>query len=287
MARLLVVGANGMLGREVVAAARAAGHEVTARDVESIDITDAAGTAQIVAADAPRAVVNCAAFTDVDGAEEREQDALAVNGTGAGNLAAAAAAAGARIVHPSTDYVFPGDASDPYVESSPTGPRSAYGRTKLAGELAVAAANPGHAIVRTAWLFGVHGRNFVDTILRLASERETIQVVDDQVGSPTWAGHLAPALVELAGRETTGIFHAAGAGRCSWFQLAREAVARAGIRCEVEPTTTAAFPRPAPRPAFSALASERGADAITLPPWQEGLAGFLAERAHTTTGAMR
>lgn len=287
MARLLVVGANGMLGREVVAAARVAGHEVTGRDVESIDITDAPATARLVAADAPQAVVNCAAFTDVDGAEQREQDALAVNGAGAGNLAAAAAAAGARIVHPSTDYVFPGDASEPYVESSPTGPRSAYGRTKLAGELAVAAAHPDHAIVRTAWLFGVHGSNFVDTILRLASERETIQVVDDQVGSPTWAGHLAPALVELAGREATGIFHAAGAGRCSWFQLAREAVARAGIPCEVEPTTTAAFPRPAPRPAFSVLASERGADAITLPPWREGLAGFLAERANTTTGAIR
>jgi dTDP-4-dehydrorhamnose reductase len=285
--RLLVVGANGMLGREVVAAARAAGHDVTGRDVESIDITDADGTARIVAADAPGAVVNCAAFTDVDGAEQRERDALAVNGTGAGNLAAAAAAAGARIVHPSTDYVFPGDASEPYVESSQTGPRSAYGRTKLAGELAVAAANPRHAIVRTAWLFGVHGKNFVDTILRLASERDSIQVVDDQIGCPTWAGHLAPALVELTGRDATGLFHVAGAGCCSWFELATEAVRRSAIACDVEPTTTDAFPRPAPRPAFSVLASERGADAITLPPWQQGLAGFLAERANTTNGAVR
>lgn len=285
--RLLVVGANGMLGREVVAAARAAGCEVIGRDVESIDITDAPGTARIVAADAPDAVVNCAAYTDVDGAEEHEDAALAVNGAGAGNLAAAAAAAGARIVHPSTDYVFPGDAGEPYVESSQTGPRSAYGRTKLAGEQAVAAANPDHAIARTAWLFGVHGKNFVDTILRLAGERDAIQVVDDQVGCPTWAGHLAPALVELAGRDATGIFHVAGGGRCSWFELAREAVARSGIACEVEPTTTDAFPRPAPRPAFSVLASERGAGAITLPPWQEGLAGFLTERENTTTGAMR
>lgn len=285
--RLLVVGANGMLGREVVAAARAAGCEVTGRDVESIDITDAPGTARIVAADAPDAVVNCAAYTDVDGAEEHEDAALAVNGAGAGNLAAAAAAAGARIVHPSTDYVFPGDAGEPYVESSQTGPRSAYGRTKLAGEQAVAAANPDHAIARTAWLFGVHGKNFVDTILRLAGERDAIQVVDDQVGCPTWAGHLAPALVGLAQSRATGIFHVAGGGRCSWFELAREAVARSGIACEVEPTTTDAFPRPAPRPAFSVLASERGADAITLPPWQEGLAGFLTERENTTTGAMR
>lgn len=282
--RLLVVGANGMLGREVVAAARAAGHEVVARDVESIDIVDAEGCARVLAADAPDAVVNCAAFTDVDGAEDQEDVALAVNGEGAGNLAAAAAAIDARIVQLSTDYVFPGDAGEPYVESSQTGPRSAYGRTKLAGELAVAAADPDHAIVRTAWLFGVHGRNFVDTILRLAAERDSIEVVDDQVGCPTWAGHLAPVIVRLAESGETGIFHAAGGGRCSWFELAREAVERSGIGCEVAPTTTEAFPRPAPRPAFSVLASERG---IALPQWQEGLAGFLAERANTTSGAMR
>ena len=283
MARLLVVGANGMLGREVVAAARTAGHEVVGRDVESIDIVDAEGCARVLRADAPDAVVNCAAFTDVDGAEDQEDVALAVNGEGAGKLAAAAAAVGARLVQLSPDYVCPGDASAPDVESSPTGPRSAYGRTKLAGELAVAATNPDHAIVRTAWLFGVHGKNFVDTILRLARERDSIQVVDDQVGCPTWAGHLAPEIVRLADSDATGIFHAAGAGRCSWFELAREAVERSGSTCEVEPTTTESFPRPAPRPAFSVLASRRG---IALPPWQDGLAGFLAERANTTTGAM-
>ena len=290
--KLLVVGAYGMLGREVVAAATAAGHTVIERDVDSIDIVDAEFTTEVVTGDAPDAVVNCAAFTDVDGAEDQEDVALAVNGAGAGNLAHAAAAAGARIVHLSTDYVFPGDATEPYVESSPTGPRSAYGRTKLAGELEVAAANPNHAIARTAWLFGAHGKNFVDTILRIAAERDTIQVVDDQQGCPTWAGHLAPALVTLAEREATGIFHVAGGGRCTWFDLAREALAATGSTCTVEPTTTEAFPRPAPRPAFSVLATERGADAVLLPPWEEGLAGFLASRPRpgtdiTTTGDAR
>jgi dTDP-4-dehydrorhamnose reductase len=290
--RLLVVGAYGMLGREVVAAASAAGHTVIERDVDSIDIVDPEFTTRVVAGDAPDVVINCAAFTDVDGAEDQEDVALEVNGDGAGNLAAAAAAAGARIIHISTDYVFPGDATEPYVESDATGPRTAYGRTKLAGERAVAHANPNHAIARTSWLFGVHGKNFVDTILRLAATRESIQVVDDQEGCPTWAGHLAPALITLAESGATGIFHAGGGGRCTWFDLATAAVEATGSTCRVEPTTSDAFPSPTPRPAMSVLVSERGADAVELPPWQEGLAGFLAERPTpgtdiTTTGDQR
>ncbi|HVP01198.1 MAG TPA: dTDP-4-dehydrorhamnose reductase [Solirubrobacteraceae bacterium] len=283
--RLLVVGAAGMLGHALGPAARAAGHEVVERDIDSIDITDVAATRAIVSADAPQVVINLAAWTDVDGAEEHEDVALRVNGDGAGNLAAAAREAGARIVQISTDYVFPGDAHEPYVESDPTGPRSAYGRTKLAGEQAVAAANPDHVIARTAWLYGAGGKNFVDTMLALGAEREEVRVVDDQVGCPTWTGHLAPALLTLAAGRATGIFHAAGGGRCSWFDLARAALEAAGATCRVVPTTTAEFPRPAPRPAFSVLATERGADAVHLPAWREGLAGFLAERADTTTTA--
>ncbi len=290
--KLLVVGAYGMLGREVVAAAGAAGHTVIERDVDSIDIVDAEFTTDVVTGDAPDVVVNCAAFTDVDGAEDQEDVALEVNGDGAGNLAAAAAAAGARIIHLSTDYVFPGDAAEPYVESDVTGPRTAYGRTKLAGEIAVARANPNHAIARTSWLFGAHGKNFVDTILRLATDRDTLQVVDDQEGCPTWAGHLAPALITLAEGDATGIFHAGGGGRCTWFDLATAAVTATGLPCRVEPTTSEAFPSPTPRPAFSVLATERGADAVHLPPWEEGLAGFLAGRPVpgtdiTTTGDPR
>jgi len=290
--KVLVVGAYGMLGREVVAAAEGAGHTVIERDVDSIDIVDPEFTTEVVTGDAPDAIINCAAFTDVDGAEDQEDVALEVNGAGAGNLAHAAAEAGARIVHLSTDYVFPGDATQPYVESDATGPRTAYGRTKLAGELEVAAANPDHAIARTAWLFGAHGKNFVDTILKLAATRETLQVVSDQEGCPTWAGHLAPALVTLAEANATGIFHAAGGGRCTWFDLATAALAATGSPCRVEPTTSEAFPSPTPRPAFSVLGTERGADAVHLPPWEEGLAGFLAGRPVagtdiTTTGDPR
>ncbi|CAB4916356.1 unannotated protein [freshwater metagenome] len=277
--RILVVGAYGMLGREAMAAARVAGHDVEGRDVDTLDIVDPQAALEVVADTEPDAVINCAAFTNVDAAEDQEDVALAVNGDGAGNLAAAAAAHGARIVHVSTDYVFPGDATRPYVESDATGPRSAYGRTKLAGELAVARANPDHVIARTAWLFGVHGRNFVDTMLELGASRDSVAVVDDQVGCPTWAGHLAPALVTLAQRPATGLFHTAGAGSCTWFDLTRAAFDATDTACSVEPTTTANFPRPAPRPAFSVLVSERGADAVVLPPWEEGLAGYLAARA--------
>jgi dTDP-4-dehydrorhamnose reductase len=186
-------------------------------------------------------------------------------------------------VHVSTDYVFDGGAREPYAEDHPVAPVGAYGRTKLAGEQEVAAASEDHAIVRTAWLFGTGGRNFVDTVLSLAAEREELEVVADQVGSPTWTGHLAPALVEVAERADTGILHAVGAGHCSWYELAVETVDRAGLLCRVVPTTTVRFPRPAPRPAFSVLGRTRRESPV-LPPWQEGLAGHLAAKVPMEAG---
>ncbi len=181
------------------------------------------------------------------------------------------------MVHVSTDYVFDGSATEPYLESEPVSPQSAYGRSKLAGEAAIEAAGGDYAIVRTAWLFGAGGTNFVDTMLQARpAEREQIEVVTDQIGCPTWTGHLAPALVACAAADETGIFHAVGGGRCSWFDLASETIALAGLSCKVEPTTTESFPRPAPRPAFSVLGSERGGEAIVLPDWHEGLRGYLA-----------
>jgi dTDP-4-dehydrorhamnose reductase len=270
--RLLVTGAAGMLGRDVVAAAGDAGHDVVALARADLDITDAAAVRAAVHAARPDAVVNCAGWTDVDGAEAEEAAATAVNGDGAGNVAAAAG--DALVVHVSSDFVFDGRAREPYPEDAPTGPLSAYGRSKLAGERAVMKAQR-HAIVRTAWLFGPHGRNFVDTMRRLGGERDELAVVDDQVGSPTYTGHLAPALVAIAERGPTGIVHAAGAGRCSWFDLARATFEEAGIACRVRPQSTADAGRPAPRPAFSALASTRG-DAPVLPPWREGLRAHLA-----------
>jgi dTDP-4-dehydrorhamnose reductase len=272
--RLLVTGAAGMLGTEVVAAA--AGHEVAGLTRADLDITDARAVRAAVRDARPDAVINCAAYTNVDGAEADEAAATAINGDGAGHVAAAAAEHGAHIVHVSTDYVFAGDATEPYREDAPTGPRTAYGRSKLAGERRVAAAGP-HAIVRTAWLFGPHGPNFVDTMLRLGAERDELSVVDDQVGCPTYAGHLAAALVEIAQARTPGVLHVAGGGSCTWYDLARATFARAGLAVTVHPCTTADFPRPAPRPAYSVLGSTRR-DAPVLPPWQDGLAAHLTAR---------
>jgi dTDP-4-dehydrorhamnose reductase len=220
-------------------------------------------------------VINCAAWTDVDGAEADEEAATAINGAGAGHVAAAAAEAGALLVHVSTDYVFDGDADEPYAETDATGPRSAYGRSKLAGEHSIAAATDRAAIVRSSWLFGPHGRNFVDTMRRLAAERDELAVVDDQVGCPTYTGHLAPALVAIAENGTTGVLHVAGGGRCSWFDLAVATFGETGLSCHVRPQSTADLGRPAPRPAFSALRSTRS-DAPVLPHWREGLRAHLA-----------
>jgi dTDP-4-dehydrorhamnose reductase len=270
--RLLVTGAAGMLGRDVVAAAGDAGHEVVALARADLDITDSAAVHAAVHAARPDAVINCAAWTDVDGAEAAEEEATAVNGTAAGYLAAA----GALLVQVSTDYVFDGRAREPYAEDAPPAPQSAYGRSKLAGERAVAAAAPDRsAIVRSSWLFGPHGRNFVDTMRRLAAERDEIAVVDDQVGCPTYTGHLAPALVTVAERGLTGVLHVAGGGHCSWLELAEATFAEAGLTCRVRPQSTADLGRPAPRPAFSALTSTRS-DGPVLAPWREGLRAHLA-----------
>jgi dTDP-4-dehydrorhamnose reductase len=274
--RLLVIGAAGMLGTDLLAAARAAGHETAGLDLPEIDITDAASTRAVVAGHEPDAVINCAAYTNVDGAETDEQRATEINGAGAGNVAAAAAAAGAHVVQISTDYVFDGSASRPWPEDSPTGPRTAYGRSKLAGEIAVAEAAPdSYAIARTAWLFGPHGKNFVDTMLRLASERDELKVVDDQVGCPTYAGHLAVALVEIAERRLTGIHHTAGSGSCTWWDLAVATFERTGTEIKVNRGSTEELGYPAPRPLYSVLGVTRD-DTPRLPRWQDGLDAHLA-----------
>ncbi len=279
--RLLVTGAAGMLGRDVVAAANDAGHEVVALARADLDIADAAAVRAAVLDARPDAVINCAAWTDVDGAEAEEAAATAVNGDGAGHVAAAAAEAGAHLLHVSTDYVFDGAAREPYPEDAPTAPASAYGRSKLAGERAVTAAGGEHAIVRTAWVFGPHGRNFVDTMRRLGADRDEVRVVDDQVGSPTYTGHLATALMSAAEDRLTGVLHVTASGRCSWFELARATFEEVGSACRVLPQTTAELGRPAPRPAFSVLASTRR-DAPVLPDWREGLRAHLA-RVEVTT----
>jgi dTDP-4-dehydrorhamnose reductase len=279
--RLLVTGAAGMLGTDVAAAA--GGHDVVAFARADLDITDADAVRAAVRDSRPDAIVNCAAWTDVDGAETAEAEATLVNGDGAGHLAAAAAEVGAHIVHVSTDYVFAGDATAPYPENAPTGPIGAYGRSKLAGELAVAAAAPAaHAIVRTAWVFGPHGKNFVDTMLRLGAERDELTVVDDQLGCPTYTGHLGPALVAIAEARRRGVLHVGGGGACTWWELACATFERAGLAVNVHRGTTAGFGAPAPRPAYSVLGSTRS-DAPALPAWQEGLAAHLIAREVLTS----
>jgi dTDP-4-dehydrorhamnose reductase len=224
---------------------------------------------------APQAIVNCAAWTDVEGAEDTESAALAVNGAGAGNLARAASAAGAQLVQVSTDYVFDGTATRPYVESDPTNALSAYGRTKLAGEQEIAAASPEHAIVRTAWLFGPGGSNFVTTMLRLAAgARDELAIVTDEVGCPTYTRHLAPRLIEFAEHRTPGVIHLAGSGHCSRNEFAKAIFAQAGLGLTVTATTQAELAMKAPRPAWSVLGSEREIE--PLPPWRDGLVAYCA-----------
>jgi dTDP-4-dehydrorhamnose reductase len=277
--KLLVTGAAGMLGRDVMLAAGNAGHDVVGFGHSELDVTDAATVEKKFGLERPDVVINCAAWTDVDGAVEAEEAAMAVNGTGAGNLAAAAAAVDASVVYVSSDYVFDGAKGAPYVEADQPAPLSAYGRTKLAGEEATAAANKRHFVVRSAGLFGIGGPNFVETMLRLATAQNEVLVVRDQIGSPTYTWHLAYGVVRLIEGIEFGIHHMAAAGQCSWYEFAREIFEQAKVECKVLSTTTEEFGRPAARPPFSALPSPRE-HAIRLPPWQQGLAGYLTQR-HT------
>jgi dTDP-4-dehydrorhamnose reductase len=282
--RLLVAGARGMLGADITRAGERAGHELILLTRAQLDISDAEAVEAAVRDSRSEAVVNCAAWTDVDGAESNPEGARAVNAIGAGNLARAAATAGIQLVHVSTDYVFNGDAPldaagerRPYVEADPTGPRSVYGQTKLEGERLILEASRLHTVARSSWLFGVDGGNFVDTMLKLAAERDAVRVVDDQVGCPTWTGHLAHGLLGLIEREVRGLVHLAGAGHISWNGFAKEIFRQAELGCRVEPSTTAEMARPAPRPPWSAIESERP-DVIPMPDWRDGLAGYLAAR---------
>jgi dTDP-4-dehydrorhamnose reductase len=256
-----------MLGHDVVAVLRAGGADVAALTRADLDITDATAVRAAIARH--DIIVNAAAWTDVDGAETAYDEALAVNGTGAGVVAEACRAAGARMIHLSTDYIFPGNAAAPYPEDAPTDPVNAYGHSKLAGERAVLAA--GGTVVRTAWLYGAHGPNFVATMLRLAATRDTVEVVDDQRGQPTWSYALASRLVELglatlAGAAPPGVYHGTASGETTWYGLARAVFAGAGLDpARVRPTTSDRFVRPAKRPAYSVLGHDRWAAAGLRP----------------------
>ena len=256
MTTWLVTGAAGMLGRDVVDLLdQRPDTKIVGLVRSELDITDGAAVRAAMADHRPGVVVNCAAWTAVDDAESKEADALRVNGDGVRALAAACAAARARLIHVSTDYVFDGAASAPYAEDAMPAPRSAYGRTKLAGERAVRELLPASGyVVRTAWLYGAHGPNFVATMIRLAAERETVDVVADQRGQPTWSRDVAARIVALPDAAPPGIYHATSSGETTWYGLAKEVFRLLGADPDrVRPTTSDRFPRPAPRPAYSVL----------------------------------
>jgi dTDP-4-dehydrorhamnose reductase len=267
-----------MLGQDVVRAAEFVNHEVVALGHADLDILHPRAVRDLLGRELPDAVINCAAYTNVDGAESAEDRANEINGAGAGIVAAEAAGIGAVIVQPSTDYVFDGAKRAPYVESDAPSPLNAYGRSKLAGEREVVAQNERHYIVRSSWLFGAGGSNFVETMLGMASELGPLMVVRDQIGSPTYTAHLADALVRLLDMEEYGIHHIAGSDQCSWYEFAVEIFRQAGLDVRVLSCTTEEYPRPAARPPYSVLGTERDYP-IVLPDWQEGLASYLADRA--------
>jgi dTDP-4-dehydrorhamnose reductase len=274
--RWLVTGSGGMLGRDLVSTLIQCGHEVTGLSRSELDIADEAAVRGILARCQPAVVVNCAAWTAVDDAETHETEALRVNGQAVAGLAAACAAQDAALVQLSTDYVFDGQARRPYPEDATPAPRTAYGRTKLAGEQAVLR-QPGLTgyVVRTAWLYGAHGRNFVATMIARARAGAVVQVVDDQYGQPTWTSDLAAqitTLIEAAG--PPGIYHATSSGATTWFGVAQEVFRLLGANPDrVTPTGTAALARPAPRPAYSVLGHDawRRAGLAPIGDWQLAL----------------
>jgi len=280
MKKILVTGAQGMLGSELVLALRGTA-EVVGVDVGDFDITDADETRSAISGISPDVVVNCAAYTDVDRAETERDLAFAVNAAGAGNVARGAAAAGARVLHISTDYVFDGTKREPYLEGDEPAPINVYGESKLAGEREVTKEAATHLIVRTSWLYGHAGGNFVETILSLAEREDTLRVVVDQVGAPTYARDLAVVLKELVSSGITGVVNATNSESCSWFGFARailEAAGKSGVI--VLPVGTATFPRPARRPTNSLLDLRRLASTLGWEPrpWREALNEYIAER---------
>jgi len=276
MTRWLVTGASGMLGTDLVAALTSLGEPVTGMDRAGLDVTDAASVTDVIARHRPDVVVNCAAWTAVDDAEAAEEQALAVNAGGAASLAAGCAAAGARMVQVSTDYVFAGDADRPYAEGDVPAPRTAYGRTKLAGERAVLGRLPGSGyVVRTAWLYGAHGPNFVRTMIRLENQRPAVDVVDDQHGQPTWTADVASRIIALIhSAALPGIYHATSTGQTTWFGLARETFGLLGADpARVRPIPSSELTREAPRPTYSVLGHAAWAR-LAVPPigdWRHGI----------------
>ncbi|WP_413165867.1 dTDP-4-dehydrorhamnose reductase [Capilliphycus salinus ALCB114379] len=290
MRQILLIGKDGQLGQELLPILASTG-EVKSVGRESLDLANPEAIAKIVADVKPNLIINAAAYTAVDKAESQKELAIAINGTAPGILAKQAAEIGATLIHVSTDYVFDGSQSHPYLETDPTQPLGAYGESKLAGEKAILETQANAAIVRTAWVYGVGGKgNFVKTMLRLGADREELRVVCDQVGSPTWTGDLAEAIVQLSDNinsETTGIYHYTNSGVTSWYDFAVaifEEAKQLDFPLKIQrvvPISTSEYPTPARRPAYSVLNTKKISAILgTHPPhWRQSLRKMLSELA--------
>lgn len=275
--KVLVTGSAGLLARETLPALERAGHDVLGLDIADADVTQYDALMHPVGVFRPDWILHLAAFTQVDDCETEVDKAFLVNGLGARNAALAAAACGAAILAVSTDYVFDGTGHVPYREYDPTGPRSVYGASKWAGEQSVRELHPRHIVVRSGWLYGRGGRNFVDTILRRARAGEPLAVVDDQRGAPTWTYDLSEALVRLMEKGVCGTYHVSNGGVCTWHEVASYVIARAGLKMEPGRTTTQALGRPAPRPAYSVLNNQlyEHVTGARMPHWQDAVDRYL------------
>jgi dTDP-4-dehydrorhamnose reductase len=272
----VLIGAGGMLGRALAEAMASRSQTHEALDLAEVDITDPTSVERVISP-GKAMVLNAAAFTDVDGAEEREAEAHEVNATGVANLAARCATVGALLVHYSTDYVFDGAACKPYAVDHPRQPINAYGRSKAAGEQALERSGAEHLLIRTSWLYAPWSRNFVRTMAGLTASRDVLRVVNDQRGRPASAEHLARTTLAMVEEGARGTFHVTDGGECTWYEFATEIAAAVNPACRVEPCTSAEFPRPAPRPAYSVLDLSKTESRVgPMPPWQSSLEDVLA-----------
>jgi len=281
--KVLVTGASGQLGRDVVLLLEKEGHDILACDRDQMDITNQAQCNEVISSYHPEVIIHCAAYTAVDAAETDTDGAYKVNAVGTRNVAVAAEKVGAKLIYISTDYVFDGQSTTPYQEYDDTNPQSVYGKSKRAGEWLVQSLCSKWFVVRTSWVYGLHGNNFVKTMLKLGQEKPKFQVVHDQKGSPTYTVDLAFFLIELMGTEMYGIYHASNCGECTWYEFTQaifeeaQTVVGVSIQAELEPCTTEQFPRPAPRPVNSVMdhLSIRTNGLTDLRPWREGLRDFI------------
>jgi dTDP-4-dehydrorhamnose reductase len=276
--KVLILGATGLLGKALVR--EWSNDEVLAMGSRDVDIRDAAAVQLVVDSARPDWIVLAAAYTDVDGCESNQELALSVNRDGAANVARAARQTGAKLIFLSSDYVFDGKKTSPYEVNDQRNPKSVYGRSKAEAEINLLEILPNCCIARTSWVFGIGGRCFPDTILRLAESRPVLEVVSDQRGSPSYTVDLARAIIQLSRKDASGIVHVTNTGNCSWYEFAHEIIIRAGLMTEVMPVSTEKMPRPAPRPPYSALsATSLLRYGIEMPGWKDGLDRYLVERS--------